>query len=258
MSSIGRICLYCSKPISAQERVACCDRCFAAHHEECWDRNGRCSTFRCAGVPRTMVGEDLQTVVQTALERANDQPKLCPTCGGDCYAGALQSAKVVKPKDTPNPPGRGLIFVSRARPNPHKDWFGRHFLDKMLGNRKWFLPGAQIKSRSCGRCKRLYLWGVPVDDGFLQQYRGKTEERFCPHCSTALQPGEIILNPKAQGGAIFTCDDAPDFHKDWLGHNILDRYVYNRWPPAVASIPAHSCPDCQYTEVAGRPVYRFV
>ena len=48
MSSVGKICIYCSKPISEEERVACCDRCYAAHHEECWDRNGRCSTFRCA------------------------------------------------------------------------------------------------------------------------------------------------------------------------------------------------------------------
>ena len=67
-SSVGRLCLYCSKPIAIEDRVACCDRCFAAHHEECWDRNGRCSTFRCAGLARTMKG--VATTVQATAAGA--------------------------------------------------------------------------------------------------------------------------------------------------------------------------------------------
>src|SRR2546426_1998695 len=90
MASIGKICIYCSKPISEEDRVACCDRCFAAHHEECWDRNGRCSTFRCAGLARTMQGVDLTTVLKTALEHANREPTICPFCANTVFPGILQ------------------------------------------------------------------------------------------------------------------------------------------------------------------------
>src|SRR5579862_6345362 len=158
MSSVGKFCLYCSKPIASDDRVAVCDRCYAAHHEECWNRNGRCSTFRCAGVPRTMRGDDLPTVLQLAMERANEQPQICPFCTSTVYAGALHSRAVPTPGQGRRSLGPGLLFVGKGKPNPHKDWFGKHFLAKMLGNRSWFLSGAHVKARSCGKCRRLFLW----------------------------------------------------------------------------------------------------
>jgi hypothetical protein len=256
MSSVGKLCLYCSKPIGADDRVAACDRCYASHHEECWERNGRCSTFRCAGLPRTMKGSDLPTVLQVALERANEQPQICPFCTNTVYAGFLQGKWPKQQKDHSG--GPGLLFVARQKPNPHKDWFGKRFLSKMLGNRSWFLPGAVIKARSCGKCRRLFLWGVPIDDAFIQKTREQAEERFCPHCTTPLWAGGILLKPKATGSARFECDETPEFHKDWFGHNVLDRFMLNHWHPPIDSLPGHSCPDCEYTEVAGRPIYRFL
>lgn len=255
MSSTGRMCLYCSKPVSTDDRVACCDRCYAVHHEDCWDRNGRCSTFRCAGVPRTMKGTDLAAVLESAFTKANEHPQQCTFCGGQAYSGALQGKRPGHAKSHPD--GPGLLFAGAENPDTPRRGIGR-LLGKAAGKRSWWLPGAQIRARSCGRCKRLFLWGVPIDEMFVQKSRERETERFCPHCSSALWSGEIVLNPRVPGGARFECDDAPDFHKDWLGHEVLDRFFLNRWNPTVPSLPAHSCPDCQYTEVAGRPVYRFL
>ncbi len=252
-----RICLYCSKPILDDDRVAACSCCFTAHHEECWNRNGRCSTFRCMGEPRTMRGGDLPIVVQAALDTGNEQPETCPFCANRVYPGTLQS-KPVHAAGQPNQGAQsGLMFVGKGKPNPHKDWFGKRFLSKMLGNRSWFLPGGHIKSRSCAKCHRLFLWGAAVDDAFSQKALDESGDRFCPHCAVPLWQGQILLNNKHHGGARFECDGIPTLHQDWFGHNVLDRFFLNRWNPTVQTLPARSCPDCQFTEVAGRPIYRF-
>lgn len=239
-----------------EDRIAVCDRCFAAHHEGCWERNGRCSTFRCAGVPRTMTGADLSAVLKTAFEKANEQPEHCPFCTNKAYAGVLQGKWAHQDKD--HPVGPGLLFVARPRPGSEKSWFGKKLVAKMMGSRSWFLPGAVLRTRSCGKCKRLFLWGVPVDDAYIQKLEEERGERFCPHCASALSHGEISLDAKAQGGAKFECADTPDFHKDWIGHNLLDRFVLNKWPVTAPSIPAYSCENCQYTEIAGRAIYRVL
>jgi hypothetical protein len=256
MSSVGRLCLYCSRPISTEDRVALCDRCYAAHHEACWDRNGRCSTFRCAGLPRTMRGDDLTAALQAAFLRANESPRECPVCMGRVYPGVLAGKR--PPQCHDQPAGTGLVFISREQPGGNKGGLGRRLIKKLRGRQSWYLPGAHIRARSCGKCRRLFLWGVPVDEAFMEQCREREGERFCPHCGTALWPGEIPLNPHTPGGARFECEDTPDFHRDWIGHNVLDRFFLNRWSPPVAALPSHSCAECQYTEVAGRPVYRFL
>jgi hypothetical protein len=151
-----------------------------------------------------------------------------------------------------------LLFQGRDSPGEQKAGLGKRLLGKVLKGKKWWLPGAQIKARSCGKCKRLFLWGVAIDDAFIQQSNSDKSERFCPHCSTGLNTGQIALKSSHEEGARFICEDAPDFHRDWIGHNLLDRYVYNRWNLALKSLPAHSCPECQYTEIAGRPIYRFL
>lgn len=257
MNTSVQICLYCSQPICADDRVAACEKCFTAHHEECWERNGRCSTFRCLGTPRTMLGADLSVVVRAAFDGGNEWPAVCPYCANQVYAGTLQSAPIRAPGQKNQPARTGLMFVSKGKPNPHKDWFGKQFLSKMLGGKSWFLPGAHIKARSCGKCHRLFLWGVAVDEGFIAKIQAEAEERFCPHCVVALWPGHIVLNSHNHGGARFECDGTPDLHRDWFGHNVLDRFFLNRWNPLIPSVPSRSCAQCQFTEVAGRPIYRF-
>ncbi|MEP6756187.1 MAG: RING finger protein [Chthonomonadales bacterium] len=249
--SVGRLCLYCAKAISTEDKISVCDRCFAAHHESCWERNGRCSTFRCAGLPRTMSGADLTVVLNSAYEKANEKPTECPYCASKVYAGNLQGRWKNK-ADGLHPAGLGLHFISKNRVPAEKGW-----LKKITAPKSWFLAGATLKSRSCGNCRRLFIWGNLVDDAFLQKLLEGDDERYCPHCTTALMPGQIELRKNAQGTAVFECNDVPEFSKDWFGHQILDRYVRNKWSPMVEKLPANSCPTCHYTEFAGRPIYRF-
>ncbi|MCC6730094.1 MAG: hypothetical protein IT208_12220 [Chthonomonadales bacterium] len=254
VGSAGRLCRYCSKPIGQEERVSFCGRCFAVHHEECWDRNGRCSTFRCPGLPQAMHGDDVLHAREAALIRANQEPITCPLCTGAVYVGLLQGRN---PHQQQQGAARtGLRFTTSRRAAAQSGKRGG-LLSRLFPRRSWFLAGAGLRARSCGACRCLFLWGVTVDEGFLAEAASDPADRFCPHCGSALVPGEIALrgNPQA-GAARFECAEAPDFHTDWLRHNILDRFILNKWPPSVASLPAYSCAECRYTEVAGRPIYR--
>ena len=194
-------------------------------------------------MPKTMRGADLPAVLMNAFQRANEQPEFCPFCGGTAYAGTLQGRRGDQNAKT------GLTFISEASN-------GRGLF--RLRKKSWWLPGAQLKARSCGRCRRLFLWGVPIDDAFLEKSREREGQRYCPHCGNELKRGQIAIGSKGEGGAKFECDEIPDFHKDWIGHNILDRFFHNRWTPPIDSLPADSCEECQYTEIAGRPIYRFL
>ena len=189
-----------------------------------------------------MLGADLPAVLMSAFQKANEQPEHCPFCGGEAYAGLLQGRR------NDQTAKNGLMFLS------DEGGGARIFRRK----RSWWLPGAHLKARSCGRCKRLFLWGVPIDDLFLQKAREREGERYCPHCAEGLKRGQITIFPRGEGAARFECDETPRFHKDWLGHNLLDRYIHNKWTPPIESLPAESCEQCQYTEVAGRPIYRFL
>ena len=46
---IGRTCPYCQAVIKPQDDVVVCSQCSVAHHKECWDANGGCTTLSCAG-----------------------------------------------------------------------------------------------------------------------------------------------------------------------------------------------------------------
>jgi ssDNA-binding Zn-finger/Zn-ribbon topoisomerase 1 len=190
------------------------------------------------------------------MERANEGPIDCPFCGNKTFVGALTGKRQAHRND--RPAGEGLLFQGADQPGEQRKGLGKRLLSKIVRGKSWWLPGAQVKCRSCGKCKRLFLWGVIAEDAVAQQPGEENGERYCPHCSAALNSGQIVLKANHEEGARFTCDDAPDFHRDWIGHNLLDRFVYNHWNPALKSLPAHSCPDCQYTEVAGRPIYRFL
>lgn len=45
----GKTCPYCQTPIKPNVPVYVCDRCGIPHHQECWEYNGGCTTFGCAG-----------------------------------------------------------------------------------------------------------------------------------------------------------------------------------------------------------------
>ena len=200
-----------------------------------------------------MLGSDLGTVLTTALQRANEEPKMCPFCAGKAYPGLIQGHRPNQFKDQPK--GPGLVFLEDK---PAEARGLKRFVNKIAPARQWWLPGAHIKTRSCGRCKQIFLWGVPLDDEFLRKAYERAGELYCPHCSTELVPGSLGLNPKFNAGARFNSDEAPELHKGWLGHEVIDKLFYSRWDVPVSKLPAQSCPSCKYTEVAGRPIYRFL
>lgn len=249
-----RTCLYCSRKLQQEDRVAMCDVCYVGHHEECWTRNGRCSTFRCGGNPQVMWGVDYARSLASALDNANAEPTLCPLCNGRVYGGVVRSRRN---HSSENPAGACLTFRVRRRVEAARAGAARRLFGRLVGPRQWVLSGGQLPARSCGSCRTLFLWGRAVDDAFIQNSRELSADRYCIYCGVAMWAGEILLSRHGSSPAKFWSDSTPDFHRDWVLHNLLDRFVYNRWSVGVNSLPASSCPQCKYTEVHGRPVYRF-
>lgn len=50
-TAIGKICPYCQHPIKPSETIFYCSSCSIPHHSQCWQENGRCTTFGCNGSP---------------------------------------------------------------------------------------------------------------------------------------------------------------------------------------------------------------
>ncbi len=227
-----------------------CTHCFVGHHEECWNRNGRCSTFRCRGTPQLLLGSQYSIVLADALEKANAAPNVCPLCGGEVYAGRVYIRRTMGKGE--NPVRSLLVFQVREAGSAASRGASRGLFGRLLGARRWNLLGAQMRARSCGSCRTLFLWGMPVDDGFAVTAQEQARDRYCVHCGTPMAMGELQLRE-----AKFWCDTVPNFHSEWILHHLLDRFVYNRWPVQPRSIPAASCSRCHYTEISGRPVYRL-
>jgi hypothetical protein len=196
-----------------------------------------------------MAGAEYAYALASALEMANSEPRACPLCGERVYAGRVY---VRKTQSGENPIGTVLSFVVVRRAASAEQGLMRRFASAFARTRQWLLPGAQLHGRSCGNCRTLFLWGAPVDDTYLINAQEQARDRFCVYCGASMLAGELRL-----GDARFWCETVPEFHREWLLHNLLDRFVYNRWPVRVKAIPASSCQQCRYTEVCGRPVYRF-
>lgn len=246
MAGTGRTCLYCANPVEPEGRVMFCELCFAVHHEACWQRNARCSTFGCRGVGRTMLGSDVGHAVEAALVQGNTAPVICPTCGGRTYTGGLCGAIDA---DTPNQVATGLKVVE-ALPDTGRR---RTWWRPAPRSREWRLPGARIASRSCGQCHALYVWGRA-----LQEASGPVGgDRLCIFCAQPLVRGRVEMRGRSGKGARFECDGVPEFSTNWLVHQIVDRFVRNSWDVSCPEIGVDLCPQCLYTQLGGRPVYRL-
>jgi len=248
VTGTGRRCLYCGHQIAADEHVALCSRCLTAHHAACWDRNGRCSTFRCPGTPLAMAGADVSFALRSAMVRANAGPGDCATCGQKVYAGALRG-RIRRPAVREVVPG--LVFEETPS---RRRGVGR-MLGRVLRAAAWPLPGAEMPARSCVKCHRLYVWGMSADSVELQT-ADADPERFCPTCGEALAFGRLRLRAHRQlVGVRFHCDTVPCLHAGWFGHQVIDRFLLSHWRVRVGFLPARSCRECGYTEVAGRPIF---
>ncbi len=257
-----KVCLYCGKPIVSHERVAMCARCNAAHHESCWDRNGRCSTFQCWGQPEIIIGAELADWLRN--RQADGMRALCECryCNGEVVPGYLQARNLrrrgwAKPNWLP-PAGSnltGLVFRSGETAPRFTLRLSVPLIRRIFGNRDYLLPGARITAQSCAQCKRLYLKGITVDSDFFERYAINAAPRDCPNCGNPLTKGSILLRP-SRNGATFICDKPPNLHHDVLGHLLIDSIFYRRWNPNSPALPAFLCTQCYYCEVAEFPFYR--
>ena len=50
-NSVGQTCPYCQFPIKPDDEVVYCSQCNLPHHAQCWQENGKCTTFGCDGHP---------------------------------------------------------------------------------------------------------------------------------------------------------------------------------------------------------------
>ena len=75
---IGKTCPYCQTPIKPGAPAVVCSACGMPHHADCWQENGRCTTFGCSGV--TADGPQVQAMPPWQ-RTADDGRTLCPTCG---------------------------------------------------------------------------------------------------------------------------------------------------------------------------------
>ena len=46
----GKTCPFCQFPIKHESDIYVCPECIIPHHLECWQENGKCTTFGCRGV----------------------------------------------------------------------------------------------------------------------------------------------------------------------------------------------------------------
>jgi len=74
---VGKTCPYCQTPIKPGAAVSICSACGMPHHAECWQENGRCTTFGCNGRP---AGSGTAAAAPS-VQRTPDGHAICPTCG---------------------------------------------------------------------------------------------------------------------------------------------------------------------------------
>ncbi|MHB0935559.1 MAG: RING finger protein [Armatimonadota bacterium] len=57
---VGKTCPYCQTPIKPNAAAVVCSACEMPHHAECWQENGRCTTYGCNGSPLGAEGAPLR------------------------------------------------------------------------------------------------------------------------------------------------------------------------------------------------------
>lgn len=80
---VGRLCPYCRFPLKTRERMVICPACRVAHHADCWQENGGCTTYGCGYAP----------------EAHPPQPAPLATAG----AGSGESLRPSLPRGIPSP-----------------------------------------------------------------------------------------------------------------------------------------------------------
>jgi len=68
---IGKTCPYCQYPIKPAASVKVCPSCGIAHHNECWQQNGGCTTFGCTGQRSVRYSSPTRSAAPEVLDLSN-------------------------------------------------------------------------------------------------------------------------------------------------------------------------------------------
>lgn len=63
---LGKTCPYCRFPLKVNEQMVVCPACRVAHHTDCWQENGGCTTYACRLSPESRPPEAATTGPATA------------------------------------------------------------------------------------------------------------------------------------------------------------------------------------------------
>lgn len=63
---LGKTCPYCRFPLKVNEQMVICPACRVAHHTDCWQENGGCTTYACRLSPESRPPEAAATGPVTA------------------------------------------------------------------------------------------------------------------------------------------------------------------------------------------------
>lgn len=77
---IGKFCPVCKKELTETDKVKVCPDCAMPHHEECWEKNGGCSTFGCAQQGTVEKIKPAEKCAKCGAELAEGQ-EFCHKCG---------------------------------------------------------------------------------------------------------------------------------------------------------------------------------
>lgn len=101
------LCPICRTP--AECDTIQCIHCQGVHHRDCWDYNGGCGKYGCAGAPAT----EKLTDVEIPPSYWGQSEKQCPTCGNMIQAAALRCRHCGTVFQTTRPQGAGEFAAQR-------------------------------------------------------------------------------------------------------------------------------------------------
>ena len=94
-------CPCCLSPIAELEETVCCPECGVVHHAECWQVNGKCSTYGCEGWQRwsnetsNMIAPEIIAEIDTGdvgtepSSKPSSERLLCMECGEPVKRGQI-------------------------------------------------------------------------------------------------------------------------------------------------------------------------
>ncbi|MHB0935560.1 MAG: RING finger protein [Armatimonadota bacterium] len=111
---VGKTCPYCMTPIKPRVAVVICSACGMPHHAECWQENGRCTTFGCHGRPVGMTA---------AVDEEHDADRLVIT--SEDLAAQAAPPRRARPRPVEPAP---VVTARRTRARPRTRRLGAGIL----------------------------------------------------------------------------------------------------------------------------------